>query len=233
MVLCSLALAQGSGFGFAVEAGVGQRVTVNAFPSGTVSGYPFTVTARPDGSLPVARALHSGATSIELWVKFADGRYGQVCDYQPGFKSNQTKAGLLLPAGEYLYESPVQDEALLLSGAYLSPADQGRYWSLATGATPVASLPITGGGSFTGQTFTVSARPDGSLPVVNQRTQRGSGGTIYRLTDGGTYSIYYNFPASKPSVLLLPGEYAMPAAAPLSGSPADYRVLCTGEWILP
>lgn len=216
---------------FHLESVAGTRVTVNAFPSGTESGYPFTVTARPDGSLPVLQRNYVTSGRIQVHVKLPDGRYGRFCDW--GTTATRNGGGVLLPPGDYLYEYPAQDGLLLASGYYMPVAQQQKVWTLSVGGTATETLNLAGGGTFTGQRFTVAARPDGSLPYVKDRCIPGSA-LIYRRQASGSYTIWSkHLPVNGPGILLTAGEYAIPASAPAAGSPGDFTLCYMGEWVMP
>lgn len=236
-MLCAIAitLAAAQDKVFQLEAVPGTHQTVDVFPTGTVSGYPFTISRRPDNSLPVVRMNYLPNSSFRLYIKLANNKYGLHCDWQTADGSPRNGSGLLLPEGEYLYRtSSATSSFLMIGGRWVSEAVQSAYWDLKWGGQATQTINFAGGGTAEALAFTVTPRLDGSLPVVSQKTVGSNPFLIYKRLPTGDYATFCKYARSDgPGVLLTAGDYAVPASAPPPLSPGDYTVLYTGEWRLP
>lgn len=214
-----------------LEAQPGQSASVSVFPSGSKSGYKFTVSRRPDGRLPVALHSYTTDAKLTLYVKLSNDKYGLFCDFAQPTRGG---SGVLLPEGEYLYANiNWGDKTVLASGRWISEQAQEDYWRLMWGGNPVETINLADGSTATALPFSVAARPNGALPYLGQRVSQ-STNTIYKRLPSGSYAFYTSAAATEGwGILLGPGDYAYPIGAPPAQSPGDYTTILTGTWIVP
>lgn len=251
-----------------VRPGAYATVRLHGTKSNLISGFRFTVTRRADGALPVVRQsfhrkfLASSSdylqdfNALRILRKVPDAvteTYAWIINWFHIGGSGFTGNGLLLEPGEYMVyvPDPVADPdrytgAVLIGGHYLDLAAQQDHWQLVADrfdrvsvSTPELIDPIV-----YGFRFTVRAREDGALPVINQSLYEmhivreelelwklGEDGRFFRFASWsyGRRSPMESQPA--PGLLLSPGEYLLRASNNSNArSLIRYAVLLSGFW---
>lgn len=177
--------------------GSGQRYVLGD----TISGYKFTIAARPSGELPLWQESYVSLSSyFLLYRKQGNGQYAVVA--MSANRDNDSDIGVLLPAGDYLLERSQAPHRLLIGGTWASAATQAKYWSITYNDVVQATIPLEGGGTLDSRSFSITARPDGALPyaVIDA--------TLYRKNGAGNYEVFAL--GSFEPILLPAGDYAIP-----------------------
>lgn len=194
-------------------------------PPESVSGFKFNVAAGPGGTLPLikrdlAPGLHSGSP-LTLYRKAGDGTYQKFCAWDMTVSPANSRGGLLLPTGQYLYpaaaNSPLYANLALLGGEWLSADAQRDYYGMQISEPDYTTITIAGGQSFPGFRFLVKTREDAKYPIVTQATSDIvlNSGTVYlyKRVSRQIYSLSARFGqlATTPGhgLLISPGEYAI------------------------
>lgn len=234
----------------------------------TLDGFQFTVAPRADGSLPMMESLsaaHSDSGTLHavgLVFKRGNDNVWRVYsgrELPASIDASRPTARVLLSPGTYIVNVPVNPAdanryrfAPLLTGRWLSLAEQTEHWQLHFGVGSWTTAPtLIGGGSVTGMKFSVTARPDGALPVIEYVTPtplvkgdlndwRYASGPLFRRV---TTTAYANYDSLKGTTgrnesrlghrcLLVPGDYILQGQLPTGASASSYRdaVLLTGYW---
>ncbi len=224
--------------------------------SATVEGFKFKVTARADGALPVVRTLlnrdfiggddDDGGVTLNLYKRVTATAYALVTDWFQTGNSTSSGAGVILTAGDYLVAGDDSDTgsyagSALVSGFWASKEYQANYWKQEAGLSSYVSVLDYDGYAVKGFRFTVAARADGALPLVNQTPTILDDGeywhtVIYRLGSNGRYFVYASltpYSAPNPGLILTPGTYLAKNEIFTGDSATAWRfaTLLTGFWI--
>lgn len=208
-------------------------VTEPKLGGGSVYGFPFSVSRRFDGALPLVRVMPSAPVSssqrLTLYRKVNSTTFALYCDWDQSLSPAGEKGGVLLQPGEYIFETfsslpddyPIQRRMMVrLSGVWVPEAQANTYWSMTPGANAIATRAIQGQPlTATGLLFTVTARPaDSAWPVLTNALCRdgmaGSQIRIYRNIPSHGFAAYITWNQqrngnSTPGIIIPPGEYLL------------------------
>jgi hypothetical protein len=205
--------------------------TFQRFGGGNVAGYRFTV-AENDFRLPAVKTISSRGKSI--YRRIDGSRFALFIESMAVY--NAVK-GITLPPGEYLVTANIQTSRAEYAGATLltgewAETDDSR-WLLTPGVGAYATVPIPTGGTVSGFRFTVTARPDGSLPLlIDEHIDNPI--ILYRRSGSQwTVAVEYD-PIGKPFhyIMLTPGEYLIEKSIGTGLTPLHYRfaIMASGIW---
>jgi hypothetical protein len=215
-----------------------------------LKGYGFTITARPDGRLPLLQALPIFDNYVTIAKKLPNGNYALFAKLHGTVYHAPEDGGLLLTPGDYAvvefnFSHPWANMAggVLFSGKWVSGEEQNLIWNVTATSWP-PSHPITGGGTVQGYRFDVEARPDGKVARFDWHTsyvnQPGSKLEIYRLNPNGkTFDTWVKISdlrrSSRLPILLKPGTYMIHAPQDLNPDrmSQNYANVLSGRWVDP
>lgn len=205
--------------------------------------FRFSVTARPDGSLPLVQSqvgnLYKNQFYTVILKQRPSGKFALHAVLRPQIYRLGKNSGFLLTPGEYAYYALPPSSfptwmhgCALLSGKWVGTLDQNSYWSVDPTTFP-SSFPLSSGGNQFGYRFIVSARPDGKIPAVEQctsKTDQPERLELYRLnTSTSTYDWWFTVDVrnckANPIVQLAPGDYAV--SSPTGSFWTYTRAFCT------
>lgn len=235
---------------FVVTAAEGSYGTfpVHGVGAATVDGFKFTVSARPDGALPVLKqSFHrkvfspwfdGGNRWTELGILRRVGTaepatYAWVARMPLHGVSVLAGNGLLLTPGEYLVRVPLPVAnpsevvgAALLGGHYLDLAGQAKHWQLVATRNDLVLTDSTESPYpyRRGWRFTVQPNAEGALPVVTQVLGVLASGEIevWKMRPNGVFFLFASW-----SIGEYGGYGSFMTQPPMPGLPLD-----TGEYLL-
>jgi len=218
-----------------------------------LSGWKFTISQRADGALPVlTNTLTSDKAGqqqnpnwnfLNVYRRVNGTQYAQFLSWR---QSGPIGTGPILRPGDYMvlpaYGTNFVDRpnGEALNGFWMPATGHMNHyqWTPAAGAT--ATVPKLNGGTYVGRKFTVAARADGSLPVINQFFNEGIRVfKLCKLGESGIYSVYAEADATQawlnPGLVLSPGGYLLDSESQLDILRSEFRFLVymTGYWAKP
>lgn len=217
------------------------------------SAYRFTIEPKPDGSLPMVQTnvgnyIHNLPSPLYIVKKRPSGKYALFAALHSRYFRSSETSGLLLTPGDYGYifnpPSPpyIPRQGLaLLSGRWVSGAEQNNLWSFVSTNIPTV-FPLTGGGSGIGYKFSVEARSDGKIPAWEQCTAQVNSTPsifeLYRLNTAGTYDFLMRLDLNNgtPATIatLPPAGYAITSSDGTNWNyTRRYATVLTGRYVDP